>query len=115
MSSPDTCTCQEQCPKDDFCACMLVYTSDAGDDGDCRCDCGIVIHPSHLLPASARVAISTDGIDLARLAAFLDRQCDVDVFVPEGRKHEKVSLYMRDSTVADVIEAAGLRIRDSSF
>jgi hypothetical protein len=59
------------------------------------------------------VAINTKGIDLARLAAFLDQQCEADVLVPEGREREEVSLYIRDSTLADVIEAAGLTIRDS--
>ncbi|MFZ1114650.1 MAG: hypothetical protein WAN44_02355 [Propionibacteriaceae bacterium] len=59
------------------------------------------------------MALSTDGIDIARLAAFLDEQCEVDVLLPEERQREKVSMHMRDSTLADVIEAAGLTIRGS--
>jgi len=58
------------------------------------------------------VAINTDGVELARLAAFLDERCEADIVVPEERAREKVSLHMRDSTLADVIEAAGLTIRD---
>ncbi len=68
--------------------------------------------PSPVL-LSARVAINTDGVELARLAAFLDERCEADVVVPEEREGEKVSLRMRDSTLANVIEAAGLTIRDS--
>ena len=113
MSSSDTCTCESQCPKDDFCSCLFIYEGAEGDEGECECDCGIVIHSPPVLPVSARVAIDTKGIDLARLAAFLDQRCEVDVLVPDGREREKVSLYMRDSTLADVIEAAGLTIRDS--
>ena len=59
------------------------------------------------------MAINTDGVGLARLAAFLDERCEADVAVPEERGGEKVSLRMRDSTLANVIEAAGLTIRDS--
>jgi len=92
---------------------MFIYEGEEGDEGECQCNCGIIIHSPHVLPVSVRVAISTKGIDLARLAAFLDQRSDVDVLVPEGREREKVSLYMRDSTLADVIEAAGLTIRDS--
>jgi hypothetical protein len=50
---------------------------------------------------------------LAQLAAFLDERCEVDVLAPEERKGEKVSLHMRDSSLADVIAAASLTIRDS--
>ena len=111
MSSPDTCTCSAQCPKDDFCACIFVYKGPEGDEGDCNCECGIIIHPSpHVLPVSARVAINTDGIDLARLAAFLDKRCEGTVRAPGERQREKVTLHMRDSTLADVIEAAGLTL-----
>lgn len=53
------------------------------------------------------------GVELARLAALLDERCEADVVVPGERAGEKVSLRMRDSTLADVIEAAGLTIRDS--
>jgi hypothetical protein len=38
------------------------------------------------------VAISTDGLELPRLAAFLDERCEVDMLVPEERTGEKVSL-----------------------
>ena len=78
---------------------------------DCDCRSTIVIHSPVLL--SARVAINIDGVELARLAAFLDERCEADVVVPEERESEKVSLRMRDSTLANVIEAAGLTIRDS--
>lgn len=112
MSSSHACTCQEQCPRDDFCGCIFIYEDEEGDEGDCLCDCGIIVHSPRALPVSARVAISTKEIGLARLAAFLDQQCGVDILVPEGREREKVSLHMRDSTLAEVIEAAGLTIRD---
>jgi hypothetical protein len=114
MSSPDTCTCDHECPGE-TCGCIFVYDDDEGDAGQCDCDCRstIIIHPSHLLLLSARVAINTDGMDLPRLAAFLDQRCEADVLVPEEREREKVSLHMRDSTLADVIEAAGLTVRDS--
>ncbi len=90
-----------------------AYYDDEGDAGVCDCDCPstIVIHSPVLL--SARVAINIDGVELARLAAFLDERCEADVVVPGEREGEKVSLRMRDSTLADVIEAAGLTIRDS--
>jgi hypothetical protein len=112
VSSPDTCTCDHLCPGES-CACIFVYDDDEGDAGVCDCDCRstIVIHSPVLL--SARVAINTDGVELARLAAFLDERCEADVVVPEERDGEKVSLRMRDSTLANVIEAAGLTIRDS--
>jgi hypothetical protein len=112
--SADTCTCDHNCPGEP-CACIFVYDDDEGDSGHCDCDCRgtIIIHPSRVLLASARVGISTYGVDLARLGAFLDERCEADLLVPEGREREKVSLHMRDSTLAEVIEAAGLTIRDS--
>jgi hypothetical protein len=112
VSSPDTCTCDHLCPGES-CACIFVYDDDEGDAGVCDCDCRstIVIHSPVLL--SARVAINADGVDLARLATFLDERCEADLLVPEEQVREKVSLHMRDSTLADVIEAAGLTIRDS--
>jgi hypothetical protein len=114
MSSPDACTCDQVCPGES-CACIFVYDDEEGDAGQCDCDCRstIIIHPSHLLLLSARVALNTDGVDLARLGAFLNERCEADVLVPEERERENVSLHMRDSTLADVIEAAGLTIRDS--
>jgi hypothetical protein len=57
-----------------------------------------------LAPGPARLAIGQ---------AFLDERCEADVVVPGEREGEKVSLRMRDSTLANVIEAAGLTIRDS--
>jgi hypothetical protein len=62
---------------------------------------GVVILPLHVGPVSARVAISAGDIDLSRLAALLDKQCEVDVLVAEVRDQEKVSVCLRDSTVAD--------------
>jgi hypothetical protein len=41
---------------------------------------------------------------------FLNERCEADVLVPEEREREKVSLHMRDSTLAAVIDAAGLTI-----
>jgi hypothetical protein len=118
MSSSGDCTCAAQCPRDEKCACIFVYEGEEGDEGECNCECAMTFHrPTpyrpRVLPVSARVAISTDGVDLARLATFLDKQCEVDVLVPEGRQDETVSLNMRDSRLADVIEAAGLTIRGS--
>jgi hypothetical protein len=102
------------CPGES-CLCVFIYDDDEGDAGVCECDCRstIVVHPSHVLQASARVAISTDSVDLVRLAAFLDERCEADVLVPQERMREKVSLQMRDSTLTEVIQAAGLTIRHS--
>jgi hypothetical protein len=102
------------CPGEQ-CGCIFVYDDEEGDAGHCDCDCRgtIVIHPSQLLLLSARVAINTDNIDLARLGAFLNQRCEADILVPEEREREKVSLHMRDSRLTDVIEAAGLTIRDA--
>ena len=63
---------------------IFIYDDDEGDAGVCdsTVPAPIVIHSPVLL--SARVAINIDGVELARLAAFLDERCEADVARSRG-------------------------------
>jgi hypothetical protein len=89
---------------------MCVYTYD---DGICECECtGPIVISEDRKPLSlyARVAVDIREVTLARLGEFLGKLCDAELFIPAAAAGETVAVTVKDATLADVVERAGLVI-----
>ena len=108
-TSHEDCTCEKQCPTADFCMCMWDYERNR-----CVVDCTdvITIPPIRLMTLEARIDLRARNVDLARLGEFLGQWCTADVLIPAVRAREKISLRMDDATLGDVLDRAGLVVRD---
>jgi hypothetical protein len=92
---------------------MCVYVYETG-RCDCECTGPIVISAAdRKLSLYDRVAVDTgDDVTLARLGEFLGKLSDAELFIPAAAASEKVALKERDTTLADVIQRAGLAVAE---
>ncbi|ESY76743.1 hypothetical protein X740_27520 [Mesorhizobium sp. LNHC221B00] len=61
-------------------------------------------------PADSIVNICIKGAELSAVAEFLSRYSEEELFIPAARAKTKISLEIKKTTLASVIEHVGLRI-----
>jgi hypothetical protein len=98
--------CAVTCP--DGGACLYCH-----DNGDCMLYC--VGDPD--LPATSkkanredRVTFCVQGMRLSDIAVFLDRFLPDKIAIPAARAYTRVSLEVKDTPLAEVVESLGLVI-----
>jgi len=116
IDNPDDCTCEDAC----FgfgreCACIFVYTGDEGEKGQCFCDCEArgpvgarALRRKLRLSLNSRIGISTRKATILRLAKLLGAMSAPDIAIPVRNAGERLSLKLRDTTLAHVISRSGL-------
>jgi hypothetical protein len=108
MTVEDDCECNTICPQYQHCICIYHH-----DEGYCDCTCGplqILSERTTKRPADSIINICVKGAELSAVAEFLSRYSEEELFIPAARAKTKISLEIKKTTLASVIEHVGLRI-----
>ncbi|RWF42605.1 MAG: hypothetical protein EOS46_26435 [Mesorhizobium sp.] len=108
MTIEDDCECNTICPKYQHCICIYHH-----DEGYCDCTCGplrILSERAAKRPSHSIINICVKGAELSAVAEFLSRYSEEELFIPAARARTKISLEIKKTTLASVIEHVGLRV-----
>lgn len=113
IDDDDECTCAEQCPGSNSCACIYII-----DEAQCVCKCtataepggGVAFLRGRALSLDAHVNVSINQVELGQLGELLSGLCEPELAIPASICRKKVSFTQKNTTVADVVKRAGLLV-----
>jgi hypothetical protein len=115
VDDPEDCTCDVGCYGFGECACIFIYDDDGSQGGQCVCECESpepddirYLRRLKKLPLRTRIAIRTRRATLAKLGTLLGTFSAARIAIPASAARRRVSLRLKDATLAEVVAKAGL-------